>query len=225
MSKESLFFAGNGVRERVAVTARQLITVRAGLKPYQAGETVQGTFADGPAESLKIISQVPERVNEIHPGLLLLDGFLRPQDLVRMLKSYYEDRLWNLKSTVVRTMFVPTWVESNLRPVEKMRLFYGKEYYDKENFEVDLIKDPLLAKYFFANFCWWLIEFHGMPLENYSDELAARDLVSADRAKGMKEIYNMAMASSKKSSKAADKQTKYLLHHHMLANTPEDLDF
>lgn len=226
MSKDVLHFADEAAYSRIIETPRQLLTVRTKPKQYKTGDAVQATFTNHHPELVRIISQVKQPIQEIHPALLLLDGFVNPPAVLDMLNTYYPQarKKWQLHSPVVRTMFIPEWLNESSEPSEKIRLFHGEKVYKTSDYELSLIKDPVFENLFYPAFYYWLIHFHGISESNYPAELQARDLVSAEQAAGMTKLYAILEKSRKKTGKKNEERTAFLAWHYVIGDTAERLD-
>ena len=225
MSEHRIHFAGDrDVYQRVIKEPRQMVTVRSERKPFNDGDIVNATFDHSPADKIHVITQREQQIKDIHPGLLLLDGFLTPHTVLEMLNHFYEQKgPWQLNSSVARTLFVPAWMDKQLSPLEQMKLYYGPAYYEDPNFEPKLLKDSSFGNLFFYAFYYWLIEYHHLPVENYPAELQARDLVDKDRAKGMSELLELTLAAGKKRGKKATEEVKFYTHHFMIGDTAQEV--
>ena len=106
-----------------------------------------------------------------------------------------------------------------LSPAEQMYVKNGAAYYEKDDFEPDLLKSFGLGTIFFPAFYFWLVEYNGLPIENYPKELLAREIIDEDRAKGMEELFGHVKAGWKSKSKKGRDEASFRGWHYILGDT------
>lgn len=221
MPTDILRFKGVQAYNLIIEQPIKLLTIRAAQKNYQPGDVVQAVFPDVGHEGgsdpvpridqIRIISQVAEQIGQIHPALLLMDGFLESAEVAEMMdRQYPEQAPWTEESLVWRTFFVPAcFAETDL--VKQMRLFHGQAYYGKPDFELDLIRDPLLSDTFIWAVAYWWIEHHDLPLDAFPQALQEREMIDADKALSMQQMLREVYALGQKKSKKAQREIELLL--------------
>lgn len=222
--KNSIHFAGERVSDRIVRRPLQMVTLRAEAKPYQDGESVRATFDDHEDSIIHVISQRVEQIQDMHPGLLLLDGVLKHSDAVAIFETHYPHKgPWTVTSHAARTLFLADEFMQAAGPAENMRLRYGQSYYEKPDYELDLLRDWALGTFFFPAFYYWLIEYHGIPTQQYPQELLVRELIDEDRAKGMQELWQRTKQLEKAGTTKKRELAKFYGWHYILGDTAEGL--
>ncbi len=186
--------------ERLILLGLKLITLRLGDYSHLArgtGINIVG-HVEGEDEHVMsgiLVSNERRALREHQPGILLLDGYLNPNQAARDLQTYYPNREVTVDTPTSAIMFLTMEAYNALgSPDKELLLAYSQA--------------DLLAKYldryrqlFFPAFYWWITQFHQIPAEKYPYELANRDLIPWDRVQPLQErleAYRQSRSQEKK---------------------------
>lgn len=170
-----LQFSGDDV-EKMVLQAKKLVTIRAKAKGFKNGSLVQAEFTNSTGEttnqSLVVVSETTQRATDIHPGLLLLDGYLSAQAALDDLRTYYTFLPNDLKTELTVIFFLHQDVYQQL-----ISSGVFSNYYLFEKFQPDeALPNSRFAHFFYPIFYWWLIEYHSFKPEEYPHLLKERGL-------------------------------------------------
>src|SRR5260221_6993703 len=150
-SEATIYFAGEEARKYVVDIPRQLVTIRSKKKDYKSGDEVSAKFQVGDETLLHIASQRERQIRDMHPGVILLDGFLSHGQVPEMMQENYSSQEWNVASSVAYTIFAADWLYEDMSLEEKRAFSYPDDHYlNGQESDIALIKDPMFDWLFFS---------------------------------------------------------------------------
>ena len=199
MIPSELNFTGLGVDQLILNNAK-LFTLRERLKGFTRNSEVAGMHKESAASTqvtkipIRILSELAQQIGNIHPGLLLLDGYLNVGQAIDDLREIYVRTQWTESTTAAGILFVTQQLVQSMGERDIAMLSLGGN-------QAEAITSLRFETVVFPAYYFWLVGFHNVPEERYPLELQSRGIISEDRVKTALEHLEQHKKSRKKGDK------------------------
>lgn len=173
----------------------KLVTLR--TSDYQ--DVKQGTVLKAKTDDanmpIVIVRNEHQSLGSLHPGVLLGDGFQTAPEAAQALTRF--SRNGNVsEDSFVHALFFLHQKKMNSFPKDTRQLLLNPNISMSDLFDFrdtrQNKKNEAIRELLFRSFYFWLIEFHNIDIEQYPQELANRDIISASLIGPMQKLFEQA---------------------------------
>lgn len=191
----------------------KLVTIRTSdYQDVKPGSVLQAKTDDANMP-IVIIRNDYQSLGSLHPGVLLGDGFQTVPEAAQALTRFSRNGSVS-EDSFVHALFFLYQKKMNSLPKDTRQLLLNPNISTSDLFDFrdtrQNKKNEAIRELLFRSFYFWLIEFHNIDIEQYAQELADRDIISASLIGPMQKLFEQA-ATTPSESKVQKLTYQYML--------------